>query len=128
METLPIGLTGLDPIPYGGTRWNGAVWPDIQVDSYNRELERIAIRHRAGYNVQNLIDGLYNLAHGFDVAGKPARCSCAHYADGSSTSLLCPAHAVQDPCSTMAQVTGKRRQGSVTRGTCTHCGWVSADH
>ena len=70
LQSLPEGLTALDPIPYGETRWNGSVWPDIQVDAYNRELARIAIRHSAGYDVQNLIDGLYNLAHGFDYAGK----------------------------------------------------------
>jgi hypothetical protein len=68
----PIGLTGLDPMPYGETRWNGAVWPDIQVDSYNRLLGNIAGRHKAGMDCQNLIDGLYNLAHGFDYAGKHA--------------------------------------------------------
>jgi hypothetical protein len=66
----PIGLTGLDPMPYGYKRWNGSVWPNIQVDRYNAELARIASRHNAGYDVQNLIDGLYNLAHGFDYAGK----------------------------------------------------------
>jgi hypothetical protein len=69
-ETLPAGLTGLEPIPYGETRWNGMVWPNIQVDSYNRLLADIATKHRAGMNTQNLIDGLYNLAHGFDYAGR----------------------------------------------------------
>lgn len=67
---LPDGLLGFDPMPYGYRRWNGSVWPDIQVDSYNRLLADIASKHRAGYNVQNLIDGLYNLAHGFDYVGK----------------------------------------------------------
>lgn len=67
---FPIGLTGLDPMPYGYRRWNGSVWPDIQVDSYNRLLAKIAIHHKAGYDTQNLIDGLYNLAYGFDYAGK----------------------------------------------------------
>ena len=73
MTTLtdsPVGLTGLEPIPYGETRWNGAVWPNIQVDSYNRLLADIASKHRAGMDTQNLIDGLYNLAYGFDSAGK----------------------------------------------------------
>lgn len=69
--TAPVGLTGLDPMPYGETRWNGSVWPDIQVDRYNAELSRIASRHRAGMDTQHLIDGLYNMAHGFDYAGKP---------------------------------------------------------
>lgn len=119
----PVGLTGLDPMPYRQTRWNGSVWPDIQVDSYNRLLADIARKHRAGYDTQSLIDGLYNLAHGFDVAGKPARCACAHNADGSITKMLCPAHADTDPCTTMSQVTGKRRKGSIVRGTCNHCGW-----
>ena len=71
--TTPVGLTGLDPIPYGERRWNGAVWPDIQVDAYNRELARITSHHAAGYDVQHLIDGLYNLAHQFDEAGKRPR-------------------------------------------------------
>lgn len=54
---------------------------------------------------------------------KPARCSCAHNRDGSVTTMLCPAHAETDPCVTTAQVTGKRRKGTITRGTCTNCGW-----
>jgi hypothetical protein len=68
MTTLPAGITSFEPIPYGERRWNGAIWPAIQVDRYNAELERIASRHNAGYNVQHLIDGLYNLAAGFDRA------------------------------------------------------------
>lgn len=120
--TAPVGLTGLDPMPYGETRWNGSVWPDIQVDAYNRLLADIAGKHRAGMDTQNLIDGLYNMAHGFDTAGKPVRCSCAHHADGSVTAMLCPVHAETDPCITMAQVTGKRRKGTITRGACTNCG------
>jgi hypothetical protein len=51
-----------------------------------------------------------------------ATCSCAHHTDGSVTSSLCPVHAKTDPCLTMARITGKRRKGSVQRGTCTHCG------
>jgi hypothetical protein len=66
----PAGLTGLEPMPYGYRRWNGSVWAPIQVDRYNSELERIAARHAAGLNTQHLIDGLYNLASGFDYAGK----------------------------------------------------------
>lgn len=123
LNTAPIGLTGLDPMPYGETRWNGSVWPNIQVDAYNRLLADIASKHRAGMDTQNLIDGLYNLAHGFDAAGKPARCSCATNNDGSVTPTLCPLHATTDPCHTMASVTGKRRKGSIARGTCTNCGW-----
>jgi len=72
-QDAPTGLTGLDPIPYGERRWNGVVWPAVQVDAYNRELARIADRHRAGYDTQHLIDGLYNLAAGFDEAGKQVR-------------------------------------------------------
>jgi hypothetical protein len=68
--TLPAGLTSLNPIPYGERRWNGSVWAPIQVDRYNSELERIATRHAAGMVTQHLIDGLYNLANGFDQAGK----------------------------------------------------------
>jgi hypothetical protein len=65
------GLTDTAPMPYGYRRWNGAVWPNIQVDAYNRELDRIRSRHDAGLNVQHLVDGLYNLANGFDAMGKP---------------------------------------------------------
>lgn len=70
MSDTPAGLTSLAPVPYGETRWNGTVWPVIQVDRYNAELSRIAARHTAGMNTQHLIDGLYNMAHGFDYAGK----------------------------------------------------------
>lgn len=66
-QTIP-GLTSTDPMPYGYRRWNGAVWADIQVDSYNRELARIAQRHADGYDVTALVNGLYNLANGFDYA------------------------------------------------------------
>lgn len=51
------------------------------------------------------------------------RCSCAKNTDGSVTTMLCPSHAESDPCETMAAVTGKRRKGSIVRGTCSHCGW-----
>lgn len=50
-------------------------------------------------------------------------CSCARHNDGSVTTSLCPLHAEQDPCLTMATVTGKRRRGSVVRGVCSACGW-----
>jgi len=50
-------------------------------------------------------------------------CSCAHNTDGTVTTFLCPIHANNDPCATMARVTGKRRTGTIKRGTCTHCGW-----
>jgi len=65
---LPAGLTGFDPMPYGYRRWNGTIWPDIQVDAYNAELTRIESRFKAGYNVEALVNGLYNLAHQFDQA------------------------------------------------------------
>jgi hypothetical protein len=50
------------------------------------------------------------------------RCCCAHNTDGSVTTMLCPIHADQDPCLTMAQVTGRRRSGTIRRGVCTSCG------
>ena len=64
--TNPVGLTGTSPIPYGVRRWNGAVWPPMQVDRYNAELSRIASRHEAGMPTTALVDGLYNMAHSFD--------------------------------------------------------------
>ncbi|MGP9651760.1 hypothetical protein ACT3UA_11415 [Glutamicibacter sp. 363] len=64
--TLPAGITGFEPVPFGERRWNGAIWADEQVDTYNRELKRIQQRHEAGLGVQNLVNGLYNLAYGFD--------------------------------------------------------------
>lgn len=67
MKTPP-GLTGLNPMPYGYRRWNGAIWPNCQVDAYNAELERIAARHRAGIDTTALVNGLYNLAYQFDNA------------------------------------------------------------
>ena len=52
------------------------------------------------------------------------RCACAHNTDGSTTTMLCPVHSETDPCLRMSQVTGKRRVGSIKRGTCTNCGWT----
>ena len=49
-------------------------------------------------------------------------CYCARNTDGSITTFLCPTHAEVDPCLTMARVTGKRRKGTIRRGTCTACG------
>jgi hypothetical protein len=70
--TAPAGLTGTSAIPYGVRRWNGAVWPPIQVDRYNAELSRIASRHAAGMSTTALVDGLYNMANSFDYyARKP---------------------------------------------------------
>lgn len=71
-RTLPAGITGFQPVPYGYRRWNGSVWPDTQVDAYNRQLARIQSRHMAGYDTEALVNGLYNLANGFDRAGKRA--------------------------------------------------------
>jgi hypothetical protein len=51
-------------------------------------------------------------------------CSCAHHADGSTTATLCSLHADQDPCERMAQITGKRRKGTIRAGRCTACGWT----
>lgn len=54
--------------------------------------------------------------------GVAPRCACAINADGSTTTMLCPVHADTDPCLKMAQVTGRRRKGTIRRGTCTNCG------
>ena len=71
MDTSPPdGLTGFEPMSYNYKRWNGITWPNIQVDAYNWELARIESRHNSGMNVQPLIDGLYNLARGFDTVGR----------------------------------------------------------
>jgi hypothetical protein len=66
IKTLPTGLTSLAPMPYGYRRWNGVIWPDIQVDCYNSALARIESRHNAGMPTEHLVNGLYNLAYGFD--------------------------------------------------------------
>lgn len=66
--TYPNGITSFDPMPYGYRRWSGVIWPDIQVDRYNYELARIETRHKAGLNVDHLVNGLYNLATMFDYA------------------------------------------------------------
>jgi hypothetical protein len=50
-------------------------------------------------------------------------CTCATNSDGTKTTMLCPVHASEDPCWTMARVTGRRRQGTIIRGVCTNCGW-----
>lgn len=68
---LPAGITGFDPIEHGERRWNGAVWTPLQVGYYNLELKRIETRHNAGLDVQHLVNGLYNLADGFDRVSKP---------------------------------------------------------
>lgn len=52
-------------------------------------------------------------------------CCCTRNRDGSVTSFLCPSHADTDPCLTMASVTGRRRKGTIRRGTCTSCGHIS---
>lgn len=52
-----------------------------------------------------------------------APCSCAHNSDGTVTTTMCPTHAPEDPCYTMASVTGNRRHGSIVGGVCTTCGW-----
>ena len=62
----PNGITSFQPMPYGYRRWSGAIWPDIQVDRYNQELRRIESRHKAGLDVDHLVNGLYNLANMFD--------------------------------------------------------------
>lgn len=55
-------------MPYKYRRWNGAVWPDAWVDLYNAELARIESRHRAGYDTEALVNGIYHLAQQFDHA------------------------------------------------------------
>lgn len=65
-----IGITDFVPMEYSYRRWNGTVWADSQVDAYNRELARIESRYKAGMPVTALVDGLYNLADGFDYAAK----------------------------------------------------------
>jgi len=52
-----------------------------------------------------------------------AQCACATNTDGTKTTLLCPIHATDDPCLTLARVTGKRRRGSMKRGRCSNCQW-----
>ena len=68
--STPVALTGVGPTPYGERRWNGSIWADVQVDAYNRELARIVIRHAAGMDTVALVNGLYNLANGFDHVEK----------------------------------------------------------
>jgi hypothetical protein len=69
-------------------------------------------------------DTTYEQALGYLAAnGVGPQCSCARHNDGSVTTFLCPLHAEQDPCLTMSNVTGRRRRGSVVRGTCTNCDW-----
>lgn len=57
---------------------------------------------------------------------RAARCSCARNTDGTTTTSMCPIHADTDPCLTMSLVTGRRRKGSIIRGTCSSCGHRSA--
>lgn len=64
---FPAGLTGFERMPYGYRRWNGLVWAEIQVNAYNAELVRIEARHNAGMPTETLVNGLYNLAAGFDA-------------------------------------------------------------
>lgn len=61
----------------------------------------------------------------YEGAKTAASCVCAHNTDGSVTKMLCPQHADDDPCRTMAAVTGDRRKGSIVKGVCTNCGWSS---
>ena len=66
MTSLPIGLTGLDPIPYGYRRWNGRVWPDVHIDEYNARLADIGARHAAGYDTSVQVEELYRRSFMFD--------------------------------------------------------------
>lgn len=65
-RVYPDGIASWEPVSYGQRRWNGSVWANTQVDTYNAELDRIRSRHDAGLSVTHLVNGLYNLAHGFD--------------------------------------------------------------
>jgi len=65
-NTLPAGIRSFDHIPYEYRRWNGAVWVDLWVDHYNRQLDTIKTMHEAGYDTQSLIDGLYRQAQSWD--------------------------------------------------------------
>lgn len=57
-----------------------------------------------------------------------AGCCCAFNLDGSTTTMLCPQHAEDDPCYTKALVSGRRRRGSsIVKGRCTHCGWSGSN-
>ena len=49
-------------------------------------------------------------------------CICLHYSDGSVYKENCPLHATLDPCAVTAQITGRRRKGTIRRGVCTNCG------
>lgn len=69
-DDMPPGLRDVPDMPYGYRRWNGAVWADIQVDVYNNAVKRAVDRHRAGYDATALVNGVYNLAKGFDRCGK----------------------------------------------------------
>ena len=53
-------------------------------------------------------------------------CACATNSDGSRTPTMCRIHADQDPCLTVAQITGKRRKGTIKNGVCTNCGWSAS--
>ena len=66
MTSLPIGLTGLDPIPYGYRRFNGRVWLDVHVDEYNARLADIGALHAAGYDTSVQVEELYRLGFMFD--------------------------------------------------------------
>ena len=66
MTSLPIGLTGLDPIPYGYRRWNGCVWPNVHIDEYNARLANIGVFHAAGYDTSVQVEELYRLSFMFD--------------------------------------------------------------
>jgi len=59
---------------------------------------------------------------GPDVVFMTRTCVCARHDDSSVTTFLCPLHADVDPCLTMAQVTGRRRKGSIRNGVCSNCG------
>ena len=67
LATMPAGLRSFDPMPYGYVRWNGKVWANTWIDHYNKQLARIEAMHTAGYDTQDLIEGLYYSATGWDA-------------------------------------------------------------
>ena len=66
MTALPIGLTGLDHIPYGYRRWNGRIWSNLQIDEYNQRLDDIGALHAAGYDTSVQVEELYRRSFMFD--------------------------------------------------------------
>lgn len=84
-------------------------------------LDRPHLRH--DYTRQ--VDGGEVTHHSCPGKDRAKGCVCATHNDGSVTTSTCPVHADQDPCLTMSLITGRRRTGTIRRGTCTACGHTS---